>query len=504
MYTHKQILLIILDGWGYSTKVKYNAIVQAKPEFMNYLWENYPHALFEASGEAVGLPQGNIGTSEIGHTILGSGRIIYTDMLRVNKAIESGEFNNNIEFKNLFDHVKKNSSTLHIMGLVSPGGVHSHQAHLFSFLRLANENEIKKIVVHVFTDGRDTSPRSGAGYVEMLEQEASKLGKVLISTVHGRYYAMDRDKNWDRTQRSFDALFNAIGEKHSGKSASEIIREQYDKDINDEFIPPQILLYENGNPETINKNDGLFFINFRPDRARQITKKILEKVEELNLYFVTLTNYDSTLKTHVAFPPLEINKTLSEILATAGISQAHIAETEKYAHITYFFNGIKEIVHKNEKQILIDSRKDISTHDLAPEMRAKEIADATIEQINKNVDFIVINFANADMVGHTGKWEPTLEGIKFEDEQIKRVTEAMLSKNGMVLITADHGNAEEMYDETARHPITAHSLYPVPFIITDNNVTLRENGTLADVAPTILKLLSLPIPPEMTGQSLIL
>lgn len=503
MNQFKQVLLIILDGWGVRPKHKYNAITSANPQYMNYLWNNFPHTTFPASGEAVGLPAGTIGTSEIGHLTLGAGRVLYTDLVKVNKDITSGEYKNNASFNQLFDHVIKHGSNLHVMGLMSPGGVHSHQEHLFAFLRLAKERGIKKVLIHVFTDGRDTPPQSADRYVNELEKVLNEVGNAHIATINGRYYAMDRDKNWDRTQKAFDSIFAGIGDKHADTSAQAVIREQYEKGVGDEFIPPQVLLNADGDADIIRKNDGIFFFNFRPDRARQITKLILDKKSELNLFFVTLTQYDKTLSSIVAYPPITIENTLSEVLSKNNITQAHIAETEKYAHVTYFFNGGKETRHDNEEFVMIDSRKDVPTHDMAPEMKAKEIADKTIEYINKGTQFIVINFANADMVGHTGKFEPAVRAVKFEDTQIKRVSEAMMEKGGIVLITADHGNAEDMYDEKSGHPRTAHSLYPIPFIITDKNSKLRENGAMHDVAPTILRLFNLPIPPEITGKSLI-
>lgn len=504
MNSTKQILLIILDGWGIRSDSKHNAIKTANPEYMNFLWNSYPHLSLPASGEAVGLPAGTIGTSEIGHLTLGAGRVIYTDLLRVNKDIKEDKLKDNEAFIKLFRHVKLHNSTLHVMGLVSPGGVHSHQEHLFSFLQTARNTGIEKIVVHVFTDGRDTPPKSADKYVNELEQVISKLGNIHIGSIHGRYYAMDRDKNMDRTQITTIALFQGVGEKHLQKSAHSVIQEQYEKGTGDEFIKPQILLNESKNADTINKDDGVFFFNFRPDRARQITKQILDKKESFNLFFVTMTQYDKDLITEVAYPPINISNTLSEVLSKNNITQVHIAETEKYAHVTYFFNGGKEIKYENEEYIMIQSRKDVPTHDLAPEMKAADIADKTIEQINKGIKFIVINFANADMVGHTGKFDPAVKAVKFEDTQIKRVTETMLQKGGIALITSDHGNAEDMFDEVNNQPTTAHSLNPVPFIITNkDSKILRDSGSLADVAPTILELFNIPKPPEMTGASLI-
>lgn len=500
----KQVLLIILDGWGVRSDNKYNAISAANPEYMNYLWNNFPHTTLPASGEAVGLPEGTIGTSEIGHLTIGSGRIIYTDIVRINKDIKDDKLKNNEAFLKLFEHVNKHDSTLHIIGLVSPGGVHSHQEHLFSFLKTARAVGVRKIILHVFTDGRDTPPQSADRYINELEKVMNKLGSMHIGSIHGRYYAMDRDKNWERTQKTIDTLFQGIGEPHIGKSAQTVIRTVYEKGIGDEFIPPQVLLNKDNRADIIDKNDGVFFFNFRPDRARQITKLILDKEKELNLFFVSMTQYDKALKTEVAFPPIDITNTLSDILSKNNIIQAHIAETEKYAHVTYFFNGGKEIKHEIEEYIMVPSRKDVPTHDLAPEMKAAEIADKTIEYINRGTKFIVINFANADMVGHTGKFDPAVRAVKFEDEQIKRVTEAMIKRKGVVIITADHGNAEDMYDEMNKQPTTAHSLYPVPFIITDKNSKIsRANGSLADIAPTILKLFDLPKPIEMTGEPLI-
>lgn len=502
MTANKQILLLVLDGWGYRENTQNNAIAEANPEFMNAAWKNYPHALLDASGEAVGLPKGTIGTSEIGHLTIGSGRIIYTDLVKVFKAIEENTLKDNQTFNEIVNHVKTNNSTLHFMGLLSPAGVHTHQDHLFALIKQARQKGITNIVIHVFTDGRDTPPKSASRFISDLHTVLNEVGTGHVATIMGRYYAMDRDKNWDRTQKAYDALFNGIGEQHSGEAAEQIVKEQYEKGTSDEFITPQILTNAEGKPDVIKQNDGVFFFNFRPDRARQLSKLILDKQKDLNLYFATLTEYDKTLPTQVAFPQSEINETLSDILAEHGLTQAHIAETEKYAHVTYFFNGGKEIKHDKEEYILVDSRKDIPTHDLAPEMKAKEVADKTIEYIEKGTDFIVTNFANADMIGHTGKWEPTIRGVKFEDEQIKRVTEAMLAKGGTVLITADHGNAEIMRDEEG-NPKTAHTLEPVPFIITVNDASIKSHGGLADVAPTVLKLFGLSKPAAMTGESLI-
>lgn len=491
---------MLLDGWGYRKEKKYNAIAGNAP-FMDYLWQTYPHALFEASGEAVGLPKGNIGTSEIGHLTAGAGRIMYTDMVKIAKAITDGSFAKNQVFLELFDHVKKYNSTLHVMGLMSPGGVHSHQEHIFAFLQLAKQSGIQKLAFHVFSDGRDKPPMSGSVYVKELEEVLQKtVGQ--IATLSGRYYAMDRDKNWDRIQKATEAMFAGKGIVVTNQTPSKVLEDEYKKNTGDEFVMPHVFTDENGNTTTIQNNDGIFFFNFRPDRAREITAKLLEKEQEMNLYIATMTEYDKNLKTHVAFPQIPMNETLADVISEHNLTQAHIAETEKYAHVTYFFNGMKEEKHTGETWVLIDSRKDVPTHDLAPEMRAKEIIDKTIEYIQKGTHFIVINLANADMVGHTGKWEPTCAAVKCEDTQIERAVKAISEAGGVAIITADHGNAEIMFDETTNQPVTAHTLSPIPFIVTDKNLTLKPEGTLANVAPTILKLLGIEKPPEMTAESM--
>lgn len=493
----KQLALIILDGWGYSTETKYNAIAQANPEYFNHLWETYPHTLFEASGTAVGLLPGIIGTSEIGHMSIGAGRVIDTDVVRVFKAIQSGEFNSNPVFAELFEHIKKNTSTLHVMGLVSPGGVHSHQDHLFAFLKLAKERGITNIAIHAFLDGRDTPPQSGVEYLKQLEQLLIELGVGKIASISGRYFAMDRDQNLDRTQKTEDLLFKGEGKTVSTTVASEALTQLYTEGVTDEFVPPTRI----GGPASISENDGLFFFNFRPDRARQISMRVLEHTD-LNLYFVTLTQYSPEIHSHVAFPPLKVTASISSEVSKASLTQVHIAETEKYAHVTYFLNGGNEQKHSGEEFVVVESRKDVPTHDLAPEMRAKEIADKALEYIDKGTNFLAINFANADMVGHSGKMEPTIQAIKTLDGQIKRVVEALLTKGGAAFITADHGNAEVMFDEKSNQPQTAHTLNPVPAILTMNSITLHD-GSFADVAPTILSLFGIPTPSEMTGHSLV-
>ncbi len=496
-----QVLLIILDGWGYREDSTYNAIAAANPVFYNSLWNTYPHTLLPASGTQVGLPDKNIGTSEIGHTIIGCGTIIDTDMVRISKAFETGEVKNNPAFHTLIEHLKKYEGTLHLLGLVSPGGVHSHQDHLHQLLLIAKQEEIKKVVIHIFTDGRDTPPQSAKEYVSHVEEQIKLIGLGEIVSISGRYYAMDRDNNLDRIKKTEKILFEG-GNPPYPKTIQEAIDLSYKAGITDEFILPTNISPDGKTPTVIKSHDGVLFFNFRPDRARELSKQIAKRAPDANLCFVTMTQYDPKIGSVVFFPPPEIKTTLSQALSDAGRTQVHIAETEKYAHVTYFLNGGIEKEHPHEKFVLIESRKDIPTHDLAPEMKAKEIAERTLQAIDEGVDFIAINLANADMVGHTGKWEPTIKAIHTIDLQLERIITPLLKRGGIAVITADHGNAELMFDETTHQPVTSHTLNPVPLIITKEGISLRENGTLADIAPTILKLFNVEKPFGMTGESL--
>src|SRR3989344_6849011 len=492
----KCIALIILDGWGYREEKKNNAIASADTPFFDSLWNNFPHALLEASGESVGLLPGVIGNSEVGHMTIGAGRIIETDLVRIGQAISSGADKTNPAFNKLLRHVKDYNSTLHGMGLVSPIGVHSHSEHLYEFLKLGKEEGVEKIAIHVFTDGRDSPPQSAAEFLTSLEKLLSDLGAGHIATVAGRYYAMDRDKNWERTETVLQALFESKGEKHSGKKPSETLEEKYRTGAHDEHLEPIIFPDPSGKIHKIEKNDGVFFFNFRNDRARQLAYKIAEKTLEQNVMLATMTEYAPDIKSEVAFPRLKIEDTLAETIARAGLRQVHIAETEKYAHVTYFFNGERKEPYPNEENILIDSRKDIKTHDEAPEMRAQEIADAAIKSIEASTDFLVINFANADMVGHTADFEATKKAAETIDRELKRVVEELEKNDGIAFITADHGNAEINVEHSTGKMHTAHTLSPVPAIITTKGIHLR-NGNLADVAPTILALFGIPVPARM-------
>lgn len=498
----RQIALIVLDGWGYREERKNNAILEANKPNYDHLWATYPHCLLDASGLAVGLPEGQMGNSEVGHMTIGAGKVLDQDLVRITKTIKNGEFSDNGSFSKLFKHVKDNDSYLHVMGLVSDGGVHSHIDHLLAFLDLAKKNNINKIAIHVFTDGRDVPPESASMYIRKLEDEINTLGVGFISSVSGRYFAMDRDKNWDRISKAKDAIENGMGSLCE-ISPSLYIQELYKKGETDEYIVPFICKNNEGQIVKIDDNDGVFIFNFRADRARQITKTILDDYKDRNVFVVTMTDYGEDYKTEVAFAPIKIETTLAKEISENGFTQAHIAETEKFAHATYFLNGGMETVYKGEEDVLVPSRKDIPTYDLAPQMSASKIADEAVKKIEEGVDFIFINFANADMVGHTAKENSIIEAIEEVDRDLGRVVDAISKRGGVVCITADHGNAEINIDPKTGEPHTSHTTNPVPFIITDKGVILSENGTLADVAPTIFSLFGIKKPESMTGDSLI-
>ncbi len=498
---NKQITLIILDGWGHSDDPQNNAVAAAATPFFDSLLQRYPNTLLYAGEEHVGLPKGQMGNSEVCHTTIGTGMIIDADLVRIAKDIDSGAFEHNPEFIKLFDHVKQHDSTLHIKGLLSDGGVHSHKDHLFAFLRAAKLHDIEKVVIHIFTDGRDTAPQSSVAYIEELEHLIDELGIGYIATATGRFYAMDRDNNWDRLKKAEAALFECKGTVCHNKKPSEVMAKLHKQGVLDEHLEPLVFVNDKQEGYAIKKNDGVFFFNFRSDRAKMFNKKIVERVDSDNLYFVTMTEHDTDPRGKVAFGPKSIETTLAAEIAKAGLRQSHIAETEKFAHVTYFFNGGFEGAHVNEKHVLLESHKHVATHDLAPEMRAEAIADKAIEDIQEGIEFVLINFANPDMVGHTGNVPAIIAAIEEVDAQLKRVVEAVQQQDGIAIITADHGNAEQNIDPTTGHVHTAHTLNRVPFIITADTA-LREGG-LADIAPTILTLLSLPIPASMNGTSLL-
>lgn len=501
MNDKKRVLLIILDGWGHREEKENNAIATANTPYFDYLWANFPHSLLEASGVHAGLPEWQMGNSEIGHSIIGAGKIINTELVKINKAILQNKFDTNPAFLELFKYVEKYNSTLHINGLIGPGGIHSHSDHLFAFLKAAKRAGLTKIAIHAFLDGRDTPPQSAYLYLKELENVIEELNLGHIATASGRYYAMDRDNHWDRIAKAEKAIFEGAGATHQTRKPSEIIKQLYEQGITDEYVEPMVFLDDQGNRFNIQKNDGVLFFNFRADRVKQLSEKITEKTEKLNLCFVTMTEYDPGLDALVAFKQDNIETTLAKEISLAGLNQVHIAETEKFAHVTYFLNGNKHKPHENEKHILIESRIDVPTHDLAPEMKAEEITDETIDYIYDGTDFILINFANPDMVGHTAKVPAIISAIETIDKELKRIVEAAINNDYIVLITADHGNAETNVDEFG-NPHTAHTTNKVPAILIGKEGKLK-NGSLQDVAPTILHLIGLNKPNFMTGQNLL-
>jgi 2,3-bisphosphoglycerate-independent phosphoglycerate mutase len=496
----KQVVLIVLDGWGYREDKKDNAIAEANIPNFDKIWNQYPHTFLEASGASVGLPDSQIGDSETGHMTIGAGRILYQDLVRINQDILSGNFKNNCSFNILFEHVKKNNSTLHVGGLLSTGGVHSHMSHLFSFLEVAKDNGINKIAIHVFTDGRDVAPQSASLYIKELEDFIEKIGVGEIASVSGRFYAMDRDNRFERLAKAEEVIFNGMGTICDIK-ASLYVENLYKEGKVDELLEPFVCLNKEGKTYSVNENDGFFLFNFRADRMRMITEKIIEKSKKLNLSFVTMVEYKKMYDCLVAFPEVKIKETLGKVISENGLTQAHIAETEKFAHATYFLNCGEEKPYEGEEQILVQSPKGVLTYDLAPKMSAEGVADKAIEQINKGTDFIFINFANADMVGHTANVPAIIEGVEEIDKELGRILEVLHKNGGIACITADHGNAELNIDQKtgARH--TSHTTDLVPFIVTNMEGTLHK-GTLVDVAPTIFKILDIKKPEEMTGESL--
>ncbi len=497
----KQVALIVLDGWGYREEAADNAVAAAKtPNFDKY-WAEYPHTLLEASGEAVGLPEGQVGNSEIGHMTIGAGRSLDTDLVRIGKTIREDTYSERTAFGELFAHVREHDSAIHVLGLLGTGGVHAHHDHLVAFLHACKKQGLTKVFLHVFTDGRDTAPQSAAGFLKTLEHELETIGVGRIATMSGRFYAMDRDQNWDRLAHAEAALFEGSGTKHHLKP-SEIMESLHEKGIYDERMEPVVITDADGTAYPIQKNDGVFFFNFRSDRARMLTETLLKHKEEKNLFIVTMTEYSSKYDVAVAFPPEALQTTLAQEVSQAGMKQAHVAETEKFPHATYFLNGGVEEPHDREEFVLLDSRKDVPTHDLAPKMRAESIADEVITRIHDDVNFIFINFANPDMVGHTANVPAIIEALEETDTQLGRVIEALTANGGTAIITADHGNAEVNFDREANVAHTAHTLNKVPCIITNKDLLLTNGGDLTWLAPTVLGLLEIEQPEGMTGKKL--
>lgn len=498
-----KVLLIICDGLGVNKNKDNNAVEIANTPNLDYYKANYPFATLFASGESIGLPEGQMGTSEANHLVIGSGRIIYQNLVKINKAIKNEELINNPAIKEAIDHVKKYNSVLHIKGLISDGGVHSHIDHIKALLKCAKENEVKNVYVHVFTDGRDTPPKSALKYIEDLEtfMKQEKIGH--IATIGGRYWGMDRDNNDDRIEKHFIVMTHANGPKF--KSAKSVIEYNYSKNITDEFIEPAYIETETGEQGCIQSNDAVIFANFRSDRAREITKRFLnEKID--NMKFIAMTKYDDNLDVRVAFPPNEIKNTLSEVISKNELKQLKITETEKFTHLTFFFNAQRYEEENGEKRILIPSNRDIATHDTKPEMKVHEIADEIVRAIDSNeFDFIATNLTNCDMVGHTGNFDAIVSATEHVDRALGKIVNKAIEFGYHIIITADHGNAEETFDKISGQKLTSHTLNPVPFYLISPKYKKinKTTGYLSDIAPTILKIMNLEIPKEMTGKSFI-
>ena len=505
----KVTMLMILDGFGINENEKGNAIKMANIPNLNKILKENPNTVIHTSGKDVGLPDGQMGNSEVGHTNIGAGRIIYQDLAKITKSIEDGDFFSKPEFVSAIENCKKHNSKLHIMGLVSDGGVHSHNRHLYGLLEMAKRKGFEDVFVHCFLDGRDTPPASGEGYISELENKMKEKQVGQIATISGRFYSMDRDKRWERVKKAYDAIVNGEGEKSN--SATKAIEESYQKEIFDEFVVPTVITNMNGEPiAKIEENDSVIFFNFRPDRAREITRSIVDKefdgfeIKKMNTFFVCMTPYDETMpNVEIVFRKDEIKNTFGEYISKKGLKQLRIAETEKYAHVTFFFNGGEEKQYEGEDRILVPSPK-VETYDMKPEMSAYEVTEKVVEAIeSKKYDAIILNFANPDMVGHTGSIEAAIKALETIDECVSKVTRAIEAVNGILLITADHGNVEQMIDYKTGEPHTAHTTNPVPLAILGiGNPKLKE-GRLADLAPTMLDLMGLEKPEEMTGESLI-
>lgn len=505
---NKKCILVIMDGWGHGAIKNSDVIQHAQVPFVTSLYNKYPNSSLVTCGEQVGLPEGQMGNSEVGHLNLGAGRIVYQELQRINVAIRSGEFQSNATLLSAIAYAKKNNKKLHLMGLVSDGGVHSHTNHLKALIDLCAKEEVPHVFIHAFTDGRDTDPKSGLGFITDLEEHL-KRSNAKIATVIGRYYAMDRDKRWERVKLAYDALVHGIGT--NANSASAAIQKGYEENITDEFIKPIIIVDQDQQPlAKIEAVDAVVCFNFRTDRCREITEVLTQKdfqeygMQKLALEYTTITEYDSTFKhVHVIFKNDNLTHTLGEVLEQQGKKQIRIAETEKYPHVTFFFNGGRELPFEGERRIMAASPK-VATYDLQPEMSADELTEKIIPEIkNRTADFICLNYANADMVGHTGIWEAAKKAVETVDRCVKQVVEAALESGYTVFLTADHGNADFMKNADGS-PNTAHTLNPVPLFVIDKDWSgPLKSGKLGDIAPTILHFMGIPIPAEMTGEVLV-
>lgn len=508
----KPAVLMILDGYGLNDKTEGNAVSKANTPVMDKLMAECPFVKGNASGLAVGLPDGQMGNSEVGHLNMGAGRIVYQELTRITKEIEDGDFFKNEELLKAMDNCKKNNSSLHLFGLLSDGGVHSHNTHLYGLLEMAKREGLEKVYVHAFLDGRDTSPTSGKGFMAELCDKMKEIGVGQVATINGRYYAMDRDNRWDRVQAAYNAITKSEGVK--AEDAVKAIEASYAEDVTDEFVKPTVIVKGGVPVASVKDNDSVVFFNFRPDRAREMTRAFcadefdgFDRPQRINTTFVCFTEYDVTIPNKlIAFKKVSINNTFGEFLAANGKTQARIAETEKYAHVTFFFNGGVEEPNKGEDRILVNSPK-VATYDLQPEMSAVEVCDNLVDAIKSGkYDVIIINFANPDMVGHTGVESAAVKAIETVDNCVGRAVEAIKETDGVMFICADHGNAEQLIDYTTGGSFTAHTTNPVPFILVnaDPSYKLREGGCLADIAPTIIELMGMEQPVEMTGKSLLI
>ena len=503
--------LIIMDGFGLSSHKEANAVYMAKTPNFDRLWSSYPHVPIHASGLDVGLPEGQMGNSEVGHLNIGAGRIVYQEFTRISKAIRDGDFFENKAFLDAIDYVKQHNSKLHLMGLVSEGGVHSHIEHLYALVELAKKQGLDQVYIHAFMDGRDVPPASGKATMEELGKKLQQMQFGKVATVSGRYYAMDRDKRWDSVQKAYNAL--VLGEGETAADPVQAMEQSYNANETDEFVKPTVIV-ENGKPvATVEENDAIIFFNFRPDRARELTRSFIEpefnEFERKKGYFpvkyVSMTQYDETFKNlTVAYEPQTLANTFGQYISEKGKTQLRIAETEKYAHVTFFFNGGREVPFKNEDRVLIPSPK-VATYDLKPEMSAIEVKNEVLNRLNQDkYDLIILNFANPDMVGHTGKLEAAIKAIETVDMCLGEIVDLLLKIGGRALITADHGNAEMMIDEIDNSPVTSHTINKVPLILVGEEKVKLRNGILADIAPTLLDIMGLEKPKEMTGESLII
>ncbi|MBO9597185.1 MAG: 2,3-bisphosphoglycerate-independent phosphoglycerate mutase [Cohnella sp.] len=510
MAAPKPVALIILDGFGLREETHGNAVAQAKKPNYDRYWNTYPHTTLTACGEAVGLPEGQMGNSEVGHLNIGAGRIVYQDLTRITKSIRDQDFYENETLVGAVRHAKSNGKKLHLYGLLSNGGVHSHIDHLFALLELAKKEELSEVYIHAFLDGRDVAPDSGVGFLQQLQDKIKEVGIGTLATVQGRYYAMDRDKRWDRVEKSYRAM--VYGEGPTATDAVAAVKESYANNVYDEFFVPTVIVGADGKPNAlVESEDAVIFFNFRPDRAIQLSQVFTNDDfrgfdrgtgAPSKLYFVCMTLFAETIGGLVAYKPKELDNTFGEVLVQQGKKQLRIAETEKYPHVTFFFSGGRDHVLDGETRILINSPK-VATYDLQPEMSAYEVAEAAVKEIEAdNHDAIILNFANVDMVGHSGMLEPTIKAVEATDECLGKVVDAIIAKGGVAVIIADHGNGDMVIDDDGR-PFTAHTTNPVPCIVTQAGDGLREGGILADVAPTLLKLMQLPQPKEMTGKSLV-